>query len=323
MTKEQAGILGSEPHTGGLAIPSTKHKPPKNLADGMIKALRPRQWVKNVLVLAAPMAAGSVVLLNRRTIIDVAIAFAVFCMAASAIYLVNDAKDVEADRAHPTKQFRPIAAGVLPVGLAYGMAVLLIAGSVGVSLLASSGRNLAIVMAIYIVLQLGYCFGWKHLPVIDIALVSSGFMLRAMAGGVAAGITLSQWFLLVAAFGSLFMASGKRYAEILLAEKSGAKIRKALEGYTPTYLRFVWPTWCSIMAPFGTKFQWCHLPSLSCVMRLMLTVVTVVLQTSWHSVIAPFKYLRSHGSDASPQRSILPLLCPNSYFCENAGQGMF
>ena len=214
MTKEQAGILGSEPHTGGLAIPSTKHKPPKNLADGMIKALRPRQWVKNVLVLAAPMAAGSDVLLNRRTIIDVAIAFAVFCMAASAIYLVNDAKDVEADRAHPTKQFRPIAAGVLPVGLAYGMAVL--------------------------VLQLGYCFGWKHLPVIDIALVSSGFMLRAMAGGVAAGITLSQWFLLVAAFGSLFMASGKRYAEILLAEKSGAKIRKALEGYTPTYLRFVW-----------------------------------------------------------------------------------
>ena len=91
MTKEQAGILGSEPHTGGLAIPSTKHKPPKNLADGMIKALRPRQWVKNVLVLAAPMAAGSDVLLNRRTIIDVAIAFAVFCMAASAIYLVNDA----------------------------------------------------------------------------------------------------------------------------------------------------------------------------------------------------------------------------------------
>ena len=125
-------------------------------------------------------------------------------------------------------------------GVGYGMAVLLIAGSVGVSLLASSGRNLAIVMAIYIVLQLGYCFGWKHLPVIDIALVSSGFMLRAMAGGVAAGITLSQWFLLVAAFGSLFMASGKRYAEILLAEKSGAKIRKALEGYTPTYLRFVW-----------------------------------------------------------------------------------
>lgn len=240
MTKEQAGILGSEPHTGGLAENSAKRKPPKNLLDGMIKALRPRQWVKNVLVLAAPLAAGSEVLMRRETLIDVAIAFVVFCMAASAIYLVNDARDVEADRAHPTKQFRPIAAGVLPVGMAYGMAVVLIVASVGTSLLASSGKNLAIVMTVYIVLQLGYCFGWKHLPVIDIALVSSGFMLRAMAGGVAAGIVLSQWFLLVAAFGSLFMASGKRYAEILLAEKSGAKIRKALEGYTPTYLRFVW-----------------------------------------------------------------------------------
>ena len=161
-------------------------------------------------------------------------------MGASSIYLINDARDVEADRAHPTKRFRPIAAGVLPVGLAYAMAALLIVGSIGLSFLATAGPQLAIVMAVYIALQLGYCFGWKHMPVIDIALVSSGFMLRTMAGGVAAGIVLSQWFLLVAAFGSLFMASGKRYSEILLAERTGAKIRKSLEGYTPTYLRFVW-----------------------------------------------------------------------------------
>ncbi len=238
---DSTGIVGSEPHTSGIeADAKPGKKPPKNLLDGMIKALRPKQWVKNVLVLAAPMAAGADSLFHTRTLIDVAIAFVAFCLAASAIYLINDAKDVEADRAHPTKQFRPIAAGVLPVGLAYFMAVVLIIASVGVSWLASSGHSLALVMAVYIALQLGYCFGWKHQPVIDIALVSSGFMLRAMAGGVAAGIALSQWFLLVAAFGSLFMAAGKRYAEILLAQQSGAKIRKALEGYTPTYLRFVW-----------------------------------------------------------------------------------
>lgn len=231
--------IGSEPHTEGLDI-HTKKKPPKNLLDGMVKALRPKQWVKNVLVLAAPAAAGSSALLDPTTLIDVAIAFAVFCMAASSIYLVNDARDVEADRAHPTKRFRPIAAGVLPVGMAYCMAVVLICGALGLSWMATSGKELCIVVGIYIALQLGYCFGWKHQPVIDIALVSSGFMLRAMAGGVAAGIMLSQWFLLVAAFGSLFMASGKRYAEILLAERSGAKIRKSLEGYTAPYLRFVW-----------------------------------------------------------------------------------
>ncbi|AKC74730.1 4-hydroxybenzoate polyprenyltransferase-related prenyltransferase [Corynebacterium pseudotuberculosis] len=217
-----------------------KRRPPKNLADAMIKALRPKQWVKNVLVLAAPAAAGTEAFFAPRTLVDILIAFVAFCLSASAIYLINDARDVEADRQHPTKRFRPIAAGVLPVNLAYGMAVFLMLAAAFISYFASSGHGLVIVVVVYIALQLGYCFGWKHQPVIDIALVSSGFMLRAMAGGVAAGINLSQWFLLVAAFGSLFMASGKRYAEILLAQKSGAKIRKSLEGYTPTYLRFVW-----------------------------------------------------------------------------------
>ena len=232
-------VFHSEPHTAGIDT-GRKRKPPKNLADGLVKALRPKQWVKNVLVLAAPAAAGADALFHSRVLLDVLLAFIVFCMGASSIYLINDARDVEADRAHPTKRFRPIAAGVLPVGLAYAMAAVLIVGSIALSFLATAGPQLAIVMAVYIALQLGYCFGWKHMPVIDIALVSSGFMLRTMAGGVAAGIVLSQWFLLVAAFGSLFMASGKRYSEILLAERTGAKIRKSLEGYTPTYLRFVW-----------------------------------------------------------------------------------
>ncbi|MGW5301162.1 decaprenyl-phosphate phosphoribosyltransferase [Rhodococcus aetherivorans] len=210
--------------------------PPKNLAEGIVKAVRPRQWVKNVLVLAAPLAAGSATELD--VLIPVALAFVVFCMAASGIYLVNDAMDVEADRAHPTKRFRPIAAGVLPVNLAYGMAVVLLVGSIGLSFLAN--WQLAVVMAVYITVQLAYCFGLKHQPVLDIAIVSSGFLIRAIAGGVAAEILLSQWFLLIMAFGSLFMAAGKRYAELRLAERTGAKIRKSLEYYTGTYLRFVW-----------------------------------------------------------------------------------
>lgn len=241
-------FLGSEPHTSGLEANSATTagkdakapQAPKNLVDGMIKALRPKQWVKNVLVVAAPLAAGGDKLFSFSVVLDVVIAFVAFCLSASSIYLINDARDVEADRAHPTKRFRPIAAGVLPVKLAYVMAVVLIFAALGISFLASSGHGLAIIVAIYIALQLGYCFGWKHQPVIDIALVSSGFMLRAMAGGVAAAIELSQWFLLVAAFGSLFMAAGKRYAELKLSLRSGAKIRKSLESYTLTYLRFVW-----------------------------------------------------------------------------------
>lgn len=214
--------------------------PPKNLASGLIKAIRPRQWIKNLLVLAAPLAAvGSGIEYNYADLAyKVSIAFLVFCLAASSIYLVNDARDVEADRAHPTKRFRPIAAGVVPESLAYTLAVVLGAASIGISWLLTP--NLAVVMAVYIAIQLAYCFGLKHQAVLDICIVSSGFLLRAIAGGVAADIPLSQWFLLVMAFGSLFMAAGKRYAELQLAERTGAKIRKSLERYTSSYLRFVW-----------------------------------------------------------------------------------
>jgi decaprenyl-phosphate phosphoribosyltransferase len=214
--------------------------PPSNLFTGIVKAVRPRQWVKNLLVFAAPLAAlgGGAHFDYREVLYKVSIAFVVFCMAASSIYLVNDARDVEADRAHPTKQFRPIAAGVLPVGMAYGIATVLAVASLAIAWWVTP--KLAFVMAVYLVIQLAYCFGLKHQAVLDICILSSGFLIRAIAGGVAAGIPLSQWFLMVMAFGSLFMAAGKRYAELQLAERTGAKIRKSLENYTSTYLTFVW-----------------------------------------------------------------------------------
>jgi decaprenyl-phosphate phosphoribosyltransferase len=214
--------------------------PPSNLFTAVVKAVRPRQWVKNLLVFAAPLAAlGGPDTYDYRTVLGrVSVAFVVFCMAASSIYLVNDARDVEADRAHPTKRFRPIAAGVLPVGIAYGIAAALAAGCLAISWWLTP--QLAAVMAVYLVIQLAYCFGLKHQAVLDISILSSGFLIRAIAGGVAGGIPLSQWFLLVMAFGSLFMAAGKRFAELHLAERTGAKIRKSLENYTSTYLTFVW-----------------------------------------------------------------------------------
>ncbi|MBF6144142.1 phosphoribose diphosphate--decaprenyl-phosphate phosphoribosyltransferase [Nocardia sp. 852002-20019_SCH5090214] len=234
----------SEEPTGTDLDEAVLKGPPKTLAGGIVKAVRPRQWVKNVLVLAAPLAAGkdaasgAYVLADATVVAHIAIAFVVFCMAASGIYLVNDALDVEADRAHPTKRFRPIAAGVVPVNLAYSLSAVLLVGSIAASFLAS--WHLAVVMAVYIGIQLAYCFGLKHQAVLDICIVSSGFLLRAVAGGAAADIRLSQWFLLIMAFGSLFMAAGKRYAELKIALDTGAKIRKSLQYYTPTYLRFIW-----------------------------------------------------------------------------------
>lgn len=220
--------------------PAPTGQPPKNLATGLVKAIRPRQWVKNLLVLAAPLFAlgGGVTYDFREVFINVGLAFVAFSLAASSIYLINDARDVEADRQHPTKRFRPIAAGVVPEWMAYSLAVVLAACSLALSFF--TARDLAIVIGVYLVMQLAYCFGLKHQAVLDICIVSSGFLIRAIAGGVAANIPLSQWFLLVMAFGSLFMAAGKRYAELQLAERTGAKIRKSLESYTSTYLRFVW-----------------------------------------------------------------------------------
>ena len=215
-------------------------QPPANLIVGVVKAMRPRQWVKNVLVLLAPVAAlgGPVHYNYADVLVKVAVAFVVFCLGASSVYLINDARDVEADRAHPTKRFRPIAAGVVPEWLAYTLAALLGVASLAIGWWLTP--NLAVVMAVYIAIQLAYCFGLKHQAVMDICIVSSGFLIRAIAGGAATNIHLTQWFLLMMAFGSLFMAAGKRYAELQLAERTGAKIRKALESYTSSYLRFVW-----------------------------------------------------------------------------------
>lgn len=217
--------------------------PSGNVVVGVVKAIRPRQWVKNVLVLAAPLAAlGGPLHYHYRDVLDKAYpamgAFVVFCLAASSIYLVNDARDVEADREHPTKRFRPIAAGVVPEWLAYALAALLGIASLVIGWWITP--NLALVIAVYLAMQLGYCYGLKHQAVMDICIVSSAYLLRAIAGGAATDIRLTQWFLLVMAFGSLFMVAGKRYAELQLAERTGAKIRKALENYTSTYLRFVW-----------------------------------------------------------------------------------
>ncbi|MGB6208762.1 decaprenyl-phosphate phosphoribosyltransferase [Mycobacterium sp.] len=214
--------------------------PPANLVVGLFKAVRPRQWVKNVLVLLAPLAAlGTDVRYNYADVLGKeAIAFVVFSLAASSIYLINDVQDVEADREHPTKRFRPIAAGVVPEWLAYVMAAVLGVASLVVSWWLTP--NLALVIAVYLGMQLAYCFGLKHQAVIDICILSSAYLIRAIGGGVAAGIYLSQWFLLGIAFASLFMGAGKRYAELQLAERTGAKIRKSLESYTGTYLRFVW-----------------------------------------------------------------------------------
>ncbi|MGQ0482480.1 MAG: decaprenyl-phosphate phosphoribosyltransferase [Pseudonocardia sp.] len=225
-----------DPGTDSSAPPTVAPRTPVSVAGGLVRAVRPRQWVKNVLVLAAPLASAN--LTELAVLGKIGLAFVAFCLAASGVYLINDSVDAAEDRAHPVKRNRPIAAGVVPVAVAVTLAVVLFLAALGVAALASI--PMLIVIAVYVAVQLGYCFGLKHQPVIDICIVASGFLIRAVAGGAATGIPLSQWFLLCAGFGSLFMVAGKRYAEFVLAERTGAKIRRSLENYSASYLRFVW-----------------------------------------------------------------------------------
>ena len=202
----------------------------------LIRACRPRQWTKNILVLTAPIAGG--VAFQPRVAVQMVVAVIAFGLASSGIYLVNDAVDLEVDRAHPTKRRRPVASGELSVRAAWTAAAVLLPSALLISALLT--WRLLVVVAVYEAIQLWYCLGMKNEPVIELTSVASGFLLRAIAGGAATHVELSQWFLIAAGFGSLFMAAGKRYAEIRLTPDTGDVVRPVLKLYTPTYLRFVW-----------------------------------------------------------------------------------
>jgi decaprenyl-phosphate phosphoribosyltransferase len=191
--------------------------------------------VKNVLVVAAPGAAG--VLLEARSIVKTLIAFVCFCLAASGTYYWNDALDIVADRMHPKKRHRPVAAGEVSVGTAKRVGSVLLLAAVALSFTAN--WHLALVVGGYVLITLAYSEWLKHEPVLDLATVATGFVLRSVAGGVACGVAISNWFLIVAAAGSLFVVTGKRTAEQMALGDDAGLHRRSLAGYTVEYLSYV------------------------------------------------------------------------------------
>jgi decaprenyl-phosphate phosphoribosyltransferase len=219
-----------------------------HLAMSLLRAGRPKQWIKNVLVFGAPGAAG--LLTHPAVLARTTAAFGIFCLAASGTYLVNDTIDVEADRLHPVKCRRPIASGEVPIRVALGAATAAIVLSVALAALLS--WKLAAVTAIYAALTISYTLRLKNEPVLDIGAVAGGFVLRAVAGGVAVGIPLSSWFLIVASFGSLFMVVGKRQGEHTTLGADRAQHRETLATYTLEYLRYI-----RNVASAGTILAYC------------------------------------------------------------------
>jgi len=200
-----------------------------------IRLARPKQWVKNVLVVAAPGAAG--VLGDSTALFRTGIAFVCFCLAASGTYYINDALDVEGDRRHPTKRNRPIAAGLISVRAAITIGVLLITTAIGLAFVAR--WPLALIVGGYLLQTMLYSIWLKHEAVLDLACVASGFVLRTIAGGVAVGVSISPWFLIVAGSASLFMVTGKRHAELVELGDAPTSHRRSLEMYSSSYLNYV------------------------------------------------------------------------------------
>lgn len=196
---------------------------------------RPRQWLKNLLVVAAAGAAGA---LGHDDVPGrVALATLAFCMLASGLYAINDVRDAAEDRLHPRKRHRPVAAGELS-GL---VAALTGAGSIlaGVLLCAAISPLLAAVGFGYVALTLAYTTVFRYVPVLDIVAIAGGFVLRAVAGGVSAPVTLSSWFLLVVTFAALLLAAGKRHAELTRAVRQRAPRRRVLAIYSERSLRAI------------------------------------------------------------------------------------
>jgi decaprenyl-phosphate phosphoribosyltransferase len=200
-----------------------------------VRTARPRQWLKNVLVLAAPGAAG--VLTEPDQLARTAAAFACFCLAASGTYFWNDLCDREADRRHPRKRNRPIAAGQISPAQATVAAVVL----VGIAVVAGAAVEplLGVLVAGYAALTLAYSSWLKAIAVVDLAAVAGGFILRTVAGGAAADVPISHWFLIVASFGSLFMVAGKRHAEHVRLGADRAAHRATLDVYSLSFLSYV------------------------------------------------------------------------------------
>ncbi len=202
----------------------------------VVQTTRPRQWPKNLLVFAAPLAGDTI---GRPDGFWYAlVAAAAFVAASSAVYLINDVVDAERDRSHPYKRHRPIAAGRLPAGHAVKIAVFLVLGGLA-SGLAIGEPLLTAVIAAYLIISFLYSAGLKHVPVVELFCVASGFVFRVVGGAAATHVPPSGWFLLVCSLGALMVAIAKRYTELTVLGADSARHRPAMRGYSAPALRLM------------------------------------------------------------------------------------
>lgn len=202
------------------------------LLKSIFLTLRPRQWIKNIIVFAGLLFSQN--FFNPSKAWTVFCAVLIFCAASSSIYLINDALDAEQDRLHPHKKHRPIAAGHLKISLALSIAVILMAFSASAAFMLHTG--FFFLLAAYIIIETLYSLYWKHIVIIDIFCIACGFLLRVLAGAVVIDAPISSWLLICTIFLSLFLALGKRRSEFVLLEESARDHRQVLANYSLAFI---------------------------------------------------------------------------------------
>lgn len=263
----------------------------------LLRLSRPQQWHKSLMLFAAPVAAG--VISHPLALLRATVAAAAFILLSIAIYALNDVRDAPDDRRHPLKQYRPVAAGALsPVaarvwGIAAGLAGLAMAGLLGLPTL--------LVGLAYLVAQLLYVYGLKHVAVVDVILVALGFVLRAAAGGTATRVPVSSWFLVVSLFGSLFLVAGKRQSERTKTNadpRADAMSRPVLAAYSAAWLNQL-----TTVALLGTTMSyglWAFQYLGADLVRQLLTVSFVPFLTG----LLRYGLLVSNGRGEMPEHEI-------------------
>jgi decaprenyl-phosphate phosphoribosyltransferase len=253
-----------------------------------VRAIRVRQWAKNLLVFAAAAAAGT---LGRPGVfVHVAVAFAVFCLLASGAYLINDARDAAEDRRHPLKRHRPIASGAVSAEMASAVGAVFVALGIWLALAVSDG--LCIVAVAYAALNVAYTTWLRRVAIADIAAIAAAFVLRALGGGIAAHVPISKWFILVISFAALFVAAGKRYADFL--DPEARRSRRVLEQYTAEFLRLVIGVACA--GALGAYSLWAFAAGMPLAREL--TIIPFIL------AMLRYGLLVTSGSGGAPETVI-------------------
>lgn len=201
----------------------------------LLLTMRPKQWVKNIFVFAGLIFANDMLLTNPQSLLRVLATFGLWCLIASSVYLINDLVDIEKDRDHPKKRYRPLASGHLAPSSAI-IATLIFLG-IGLPLAYMLSRGVAIILAVYVVMQLAYSFRLKHVVILDVFIIAAGFVFRTVSGAVVLRIDISPWLLICTGLLSLFLALAKRRHELVLLESGAGSHRRVLEEYSTELLQ--------------------------------------------------------------------------------------